>query len=85
MPDVLTLPPVVASVTDQLTAVLEVPVTDARNVYVWHASTDAVVGLIVIATGVGGAVIVTVAVSLFVASAWLFARTWYVPATCGAV
>jgi hypothetical protein len=75
-PDALTLPPEAPSLTDQVTAVLEVPVTVALNVNVWQASTAAVVGLIATATAGGGAVTVTVAAALLVESAWLLATTW---------
>jgi hypothetical protein len=64
---------------------LDVPVTVARNVYVWQASTEAVVGESEMATLGGGAVTVTVARSLFVGSASLLATTWYVPAVDAAV
>jgi hypothetical protein len=74
----------VPPVADQVTAVLELPVTVAVNCCVPPVNSEADVGLIVTAT-TGGGVTVTVAVANLLESATLVARTVNVPAVFGAV
>ena len=75
-----TVPPVAVHVT----AVFELPVTVAVNVFVVPAFSEALVGLML--TDIAAVeVTVTVAEALFVLSAALVAVTVYVPALLGAV
>src|SRR5579884_17891 len=74
------LPPVAV----QITPVLLLFATVAVNVVLAFGASIVVVGLMLTATG-GGAVTVTVADAVFVASATLVAVTEYVPADPGAV
>ena len=66
-----TVPPL----ADQVTAVLVVPVTAAVNCCVPPVCSDAEVGLMLTATGGGGAVTLTLAEADFVLSATLVAVT----------
>ena len=66
---------IVPAVADQVTDVLVLPVTVAANCYVPPVYSDAEVGLMLTATGGGGAVTVTVAKADFVLSATLVAVT----------
>jgi hypothetical protein len=73
-----------------VTALLEAPLTVAWNASVWHASTAALPGEIVTATGdggggAGGAVTVAAATADAVGSATLVAMTWQLAAAPGAV
>ncbi len=78
------MPPALSS-TDQVTAVLAVPVTVASKSWVPSAGRLTCVGLSATATTVGGASTVTAAVAVLVESALEVATTWNVPSACGAV
>jgi hypothetical protein len=70
---------------DQVAAVSDDPVTVAAKARVLQASTAPGEGVTEMVTGGGGAVTVTVAVSLRVGSSTLLATTWHVAAVAGAV
>jgi hypothetical protein len=72
-------------VTDQVTAVFDVPVTEAERLAVWHPNTLVDPGVTVTVTTGGGPVTVTVAAAVRLGSAWLVATTWQVAETAGAV
>ena len=74
-----------ASATDQVTAVLVVPVTVAEKLAVSQAKALVEPGVTVTATTGGGPVTVTVARAVRLGSAWLVATTWQVAAAAGAV